>query len=255
MKDTRQIETERLRNKLWRIFHEACSRYSLLTDGDRVLIGLSGGKDSLLLLEEMGRQAKIHVPHIETMAVHIRVKERPYSSDLAYLEQSCQDAGVRFHVIDTEIGNEEKKDPCFLCSWYRRKALLKAAEEFQCNKIALGHHKDDAVETLLMNLIYQGSFCAIPPMLQLDKMPLTWIRPLCLTEEKDILRYAQLRDYKQQTKLCPFEKESSRARAKQLIQELSAWNPDIRSSLWGAMENIKSDYLPHTGKSTTTQKS
>lgn len=233
-----------LQDKLWRRFHEGCQRYRLLADGDHILLGLSGGKDSLLLLELLGRQAKIFVPQIKVSAVHIRIQERNYLSDTSYLEECCQRAGVSFLVRDTEIKGEEKKDPCFLCSWYRRKALLDTAQELGCNKIALGHHRDDAVETLLMNLIYQGSFAAIPPKLSLEKMPLTWIRPLCLIDEKEIVEYARLCQYRQQIHLCPFEKESSRAKAKALIHDLETWNPDIRSSLWNAMENIKKDYLP-----------
>ena len=85
------------------------------------------------------------------------------------------------------------------------------AQELGCNKIALGHHKDDLVETLLMNLIFQGSIGTIPPLLQMDKMPIQMIRPLCLIEEKDLAHYAQLSDYEPQVKLCPLEKLSNRA--------------------------------------------
>lgn len=231
--------------KLMKRFHEACQKYRLLEDGDRILIGLSGGKDSLVLTELLGRQAQIFVPKIEVQAVHIRVKERQYQTDTHYLETICQEAGVPLIVKDTQIVGEEKKDPCFLCSWYRRKALLETASELGYNKIALGHHRDDVVETLMMNLIFQGSFSSIPPRLDLEKMPISWIRPLCLIDEKDIAEYAQLRQYEKQIILCPFEKVSARQKAKELIKELEAWNPNIRSSIWNAMENIKNDYLPN----------
>ena len=142
-------------------------------------------------------------------------------------------------------GKETKeKHPCFLCSWYRRKALFDVAQELGCNKIALGHHKDDLVETLLMNLIFQGSVATIPPLLQMDKMPIQMIRPLCLIEEKDIQQYANLSGYEKQVKLCPLEKVSNRAEVKQLLAQLEALNPNVRDSIWGAMENIKADYLP-----------
>jgi tRNA(Ile)-lysidine synthase TilS/MesJ len=95
-----------------------------------------------------------------------------------------------------------------------------------------------------MNLIFQGSFGTIPPLLQMEKMPLQMIRPLCLIEEKDILRYAELSGYEKQVKLCPLEKVSSRAEVKQLLTQLEALNPNVRDSIWGAMENIKADYLP-----------
>ena len=119
------------------------------------------------------------------------------------------------------------------------------AQELGCNKIALGHHKDDAVETLMMNLIFQGSISTIPPLLQMEKMPIELIRPLCLIEEAEIARYAQLCGFEKQLKLCPLEKVSSRAQIKELIKQLETLNPNIRDSIWGAMENIKAGYLPN----------
>ena len=249
-KTPQEIALIKLRSRLTKRFHKACADYGLIADGDHILIGLSGGKDSLALVELLGRRAQIHVPRFTVTAVHVRVKERDYHSDLSYLENFCARVGVPFIVRDTEIGDEVKgergkaKDPCFLCSWYRRKVLFDVAQELGCNKIALGHHKDDLVETLLMNLIFQGSIGTIPPLLQMDKMPIQMIRPLCLIEEKDLAHYAQLSEYEQQVKLCPLEKLSNRAEIKQLIQQLERLNPNVRDSIWGAMENIKTDYLP-----------
>lgn len=239
-----EIELLRLRTRLTKRFHKACADYGLITDNDHILIGLSGGKDSLALVELLGKRAQIHVPHFQVTAVHVRVKERDYHSDLTYLEDFCARARVPFIVRDTEIGAEEKKDPCFLCSWFRRKALFDAAQELGCNKIALGHHKDDVVETLLMNLIFQGSISTIAPVLQMDKMPIQMIRPLCLIDEKDLSRYAQLSQYEKQIKFCPLEKVSSRTEVKQLLTHLESLNPNVRDSIWSAMENIKTDYLP-----------
>jgi tRNA(Ile)-lysidine synthase TilS/MesJ len=204
----------------------------------------------------LGKRAQIHVPRFRVTALHVRVKERDYHSDLSYLEDFCARVRVPFVVRDTEIGTRERvadignresekaKDPCFLCSWYRRKVLFDVAQELGCNKIALGHHKDDLVETLLMNLIFQGSISTIPPLLQMEKMPIQMIRPLCLIEEKEIAEYAERSGYEKQVKLCPLEKASSRAKMKQLINQLEALNPNVRDSIMSAMENIKSDYLP-----------
>ena len=239
-----EIELIRLRARLTKRFHKACADYGLIANGDHILIGLSGGKVSLALVEFLGKRAQIHVPSFKVTAIHVRVKERDYHSDLSYLEEFCARVRVPLVVRDTEIGAEEKKDPCFLCSWFRRKALFDVAQELGCNKIAFGHHKDDIIETLLMNLIYQGSISTIAPMLQMDKMPIQMIRPLCLIDEKDISRYAQLSQYEKQAKLCPLEKASSRAEVKQLLTHLESLNPNVRDSIWGAMENIKTDYLP-----------
>ena len=249
------IELIKLRTRLTKRFHKACADYGLIADGDHILIGLSGGKDSLALVEFLGKRAQVYVPSFKVTAVHVRVKERDYHSDISYLEDFCARARVPFVVRDTEIGDEasslevkgketKAKHPCFLCSWYRRKVLFDVAKELGCNKIALGHHKDDLVETLLMNLIFQGSIATIPPMLQMEKMPIQMIRPLCLIEEKDIQRYAELSQYVKQQKLCPLEKVSSRAEVKQLLKQLEMMNPNVRDSIYGAMENIKADYLP-----------
>ena len=241
-----EIELIRLRSRLTKRFHKACADYGLITDGDHILIGLSGGKDSLALVELLGKRAQIHVPRFEVTAVHVRVKERDYHSDLSYLEDFCSRVRVPLIVTDTEIGEAKgkDKDPCFLCSWYRRKVLFDVAQELGCNKIALGHHKDDLVETLLMNLVFQGSIGTIPPLLQMEKMPIQMIRPLCLIEEKDIAEYAERSGYEQQVKLCPLEKVSSRAYMKELIKQLEKLNPNVRDSIFGAMENIKAEYLP-----------
>ena len=247
---------EVLRRKITSRFHKACADYGLIADGDHLLVGLSGGKDSLLLTELLGRRAKIYKPRFTVTALHVRVKERDYHTDLSYLESFCAEAGVPLIVRDVEIGEpkdvkdlKDSKDlkdtnPCFLCSWYRRKALFNVAQELGCNKIAFGHHRDDVVQTLLMNLIFQGAFATMPPILQLEKMPLQIIRPLCLIDEADIIRYAQLREYQKQTKLCPFEHVSSREKVKDLLEQIKTLNPEAVDSIFGAMTNIKAEYLP-----------
>ena len=242
-----QFELRRLQSRLTKRFHKACADYGLIADGDHVLVGLSGGKDSLALVELLGKRAQIFVPRFRVTALHVRVRERAYLSDMSALEKFCQAFGVSLIVKDTEITEKPargEKDPCFLCAWYRRKVLFETAQELGCNKIALGHHKDDIVETLLMNLVFQGAFATMPPCLPMEKMPIQIIRPLCLIEEKDLVRYAELQAYPKQTRLCPFEKESSRAEVKQLLTTLERLNPNVRDSLWGAMQNIKPGYLP-----------
>ena len=262
-KTSEEIALGKLRTRLTKRFHKACADYGLIADGDHVLVGLSGGKDSLALVEFLGKRSQVYVPRFKVTAVHVRVKERDYHSDLSYLEEFCARVRVPLIVRDTEIGGArfasglenaasgyslevkgKEKHPCFLCSWYRRKALFDVAQELGCNKIALGHHKDDLVETLLMNLIFQGSVATIPPLLQMEKMPIELIRPLCLIEEKEIQEYAELSGYEKQVKLCPLEKVSNRAEVKRLLAQLEGLNPNVRDSIWGAMENIKSDYLP-----------
>lgn len=255
-KTQEQIAIEKERTRLTKFFHEACAGYQLIEEGDHILIGLSGGKDSLLLTELLGKRAQIYKPRFRVTALHVRVKERDYHSDISYLENFCRQANVPLVVRDVEIMNEGVKEltnervrdtnPCFLCAWYRRKTLFNVAQELGCNKIAFGHHKDDIVQTMLMNLVFAGSFATMPPMLQLKKMPLRIIRPLCLIPEADIIAYAQMRGYEKQSKLCPFEHESAREKAKDLLAQMKALNPDALSTLYNAMTNIKPEYLPKT---------
>ena len=171
-----------------------------------------------------------------------------YETDVNYLQEFCNQVGVPFiHKVTRyeELPEEHRnKNHCFLCSWYRRKALFDTAQELGCNKIALGHHRDDILETLLMNMVYGGNISTMPPMLKMDKMPLHIIRPLCLCDEADIRTYAELAGYKKQVKTCPFEKESTRARTKNILGMLTELNPEIRDNMWAAMENIKPTYLP-----------
>lgn len=254
MKTPEQIALDKQRDRLTKRFHKACADYGLIADGDHILIGLSGGKDSLLLTELLARRARIYVPRFKVSALHVRVKERDYHTDLSYLESFCAEQNVPLIIRDVEIGEAPKspitnhqsqiENPCFLCSWYRRKTLFNVAQEIGCNKIAFGHHRDDVAQTLLMNLIYQGTFATMPPMLQLDKMPIQLIRPLCLIDEADIITYAAMRGYQKQTKLCPFEHVSSREKVKGLLSQIKALNPEAVDSIYGAMTNIKTDYLP-----------
>ena len=261
IKTQEQIALEKQRERLTKRFHKACADYGLIADGDHILIGLSGGKDSLLLTELLGRRAQIYVPRFKVTALHVRVRERDYHTDLSYLQSFCDEAKVPLLVRDVEIssprneslplqggaGGGLKKDtsPCFLCSWFRRKELFNVAQEIGCNKIAFGHHRDDIAQTLLMNLIFQGAFATMPPMLQMDKMPLQLIRPLCLIDEEDIISYAAMRSYRKQTKLCPFEHVSSREKVKTLLDQIKALNPEALDSIYGALTNIKTDYLPN----------
>lgn len=227
------------------------NEYGLLDDGDHVLIGLSGGKDSLALLELLGERMKIFVPKFKLTAVHISVENISYQSDLKYLESQASAYNIPFvhHVTKFDETIDESKSKCFLCSWHRRKAIFQVAKELGCNKIALGHHLDDMVETLLLNLFYQGSFGTMPPKLEMNKFDMTIIRPLSIITEKEMIEMERIRSYKKQIKNCPFEKDSSRRDVKNLITELEKWNPDVRKSILGAMHNVKNDYLPKKLKS------
>ena len=221
-------------------------QYGLIDDGDKVLVALSGGKDSMALLELLAHRARVFKPRFSLLAVHVSMSNIPYQADLDYLRDFCAELGVAF--IHARSGfdpsTDTRKSPCFLCSWNRRKALFTVAKEHGCNKIALGHHMDDILQTLLMNITFQGAFAAMPPKLAMRKFDMTIIRPLCLVHESDLEELAALRGYRKQMKNCPYETQSNRAQMKEVLRRLETLNPEARYSLWGSMTNIQEESLP-----------
>lgn len=238
---------ERLFRKVEEKVKKAIFDYALIEEGDRILIGLSGGKDSLALVDFLGRRSKIFRPRFEVVVAHIVMTNIPYRSDLDYLRSCAEEHGLLFLVYETafDASTDKRKTPCFLCSWMRRKALFEIAKQQQCNKIALGHHQDDILETLLMNMVHQGAIGTMPPKLKMDKFDMEIIRPLCLVSEKDLRQIASWRGYRKQVKNCPYESDSSRTDMKEVLAKLEAINPEARFSLWNSMSNIQADYLPH----------
>lgn len=232
--------------RLTKHFRKGVVNYRLIDDGDVILVGLSGGKDSLAMLELLAARARIHRPHFRVKAVHVCMTNIPYRSDVEYLRSFCERLGVPFRVYETSFDptTDTRKSPCFLCSWNRRKALFTVAKEWGCNKIALGHHMDDILETLLMNITFQGAFSSMPPRLVMRKFAMTIIRPMCLVHERDLEDLARLHDYRKQVKNCPFEEESNRAQMKRIFRELERLNPEARYSLWGSMTNVQEELLP-----------
>lgn len=229
---------DRLENRILKRFHKALSAYSLIEDNDKVLVGLSGGKDSLCLLELLARRMKIRRPLFSVEAIHIRMENIHYETDTTYLQNFCDSLEVPLHIVTTgfDVRDGNKKPVCFLCSWYRRKQIFNAAQELGCNKIALGHHMDDIVQTAMMNLFSQGHFATMPAKLSMRKMPLTIIRPLCLVVESDIEALAAVRGYEKQLKICPYETDSSRDYIRRMLQDVEKINPDVRHSIFNALQ-------------------
>lgn len=237
-------------NRINKRFGKGVIQYGLIEDGDKILVGLSGGKDSLALVELLGKRARIFKPRFSVIAVHVVMKNIPYQSDLEYLKSHAAAYDVPLIVFETSFDptTDTRKSPCFLCSWNRRKALFTVAKENGCNKIALGHHMDDILETLLMNMTYQGAFSTMPPKLVMRKFDMTIIRPMCLIHESDLLELGEIRNYKKQVKNCPYESGSSRSDMKEVLKQLESMNPEARYSLWGSMTNIQTDLLPDAMK-------
>lgn len=241
-------EEERLMRGIGRRFNKGVVQYGLIEEGDKILVGLSGGKDSLALIELLGRRSRIYKPRFSIVAVHVVMRNIPYQADLEYLKNFTAAYDIPLIVYETSFDptTDTRKSPCFLCSWNRRKALFTVAKEQGCNKIALGHHMDDILETLLMNITFQGAFSSMPPKLVMRKFDMTIIRPMCLVHEADLVALSELHAYQKQHKNCPYESQSSRSDMKVVLRQLEKLNPEARYSLWGSMTNIQTELLPES---------
>jgi len=224
-------------DKIQHTANASMKRWQMTEDNDRILIGLSGGKDSLALVEILADRQKIFVPRIEVIACHVSISNVPYQSNIEYLKEFCESRGVRFIHETTSFDEDTKQNrsKCWLCSWSRRKTLFKVAEREQCNKLALGHHMDDIVETLLMNEIFTGRFESIAPVMQMEKFPLTVIRPLCEVREHLLAMLAQEHAYRKQVKNCPYEQEGNRPKIRAILNQMTALNPEAYESIFSAI--------------------
>lgn len=232
-------DTRRLERQLRRHFYAGIKRYGLIESGDHILLGLSGGKDSLALLDLLGEAMKRSGRQFDVTALHVRVAGVDYRSDTAYLNQRATASGIKLYVEDIsfEPDRNERRSPCFLCAWHRRKALFELAQRLGCNKIALGHHQDDILRTALMNLTHCGSFATMPARLTMRKFPVTIIRPLCMVSEAMLREHAAFAGYKPLEKSCPHENHSDRTRIETVAEAFSQLNPDFRHSLWHALDS------------------
>ena len=229
---------KQLHSKILRCFREGVKEFQLVTPSDSILIGLSGGKDSLALLDFMGDMLRRSNNAFTLHALHVRMKGVDYQTDTNYLREQCGRNKINYHerLVSFESDRNEKRTPCFLCSWNRRKTLFEVAQELGCNKIALGHHQDDILHTALMNLSYSGSFSTMPCKLKMQKMPLTIIRPLCKVREALLKEWAVVAEYQPLVKLCPHERASKRTEVSELFEQLEVQNPEFRASLWNALQ-------------------
>lgn len=231
-----------MKEKIRRLFNKGCTEYSLLSDGDRILLALSGGKDSLVMAQMMAERARIFRPSIQVEAVHVVMENVPYQTDIAYMQDFCNGVGLKLHVLRTDFdgSTDKRKTRCFLCARYRRKALFEFAVENGFNKVAFGHHQDDFLATMLMNMLYEGSFHSMMPSMQMEHYPISMIRPLCLVPEAAISDYATETELVRQITPCPYEDRTRRLEMENLSKSLCNLHPEARQSMWHAlMKGVK----------------
>ncbi len=238
---------EKIRSKV----SEAIIKYDQINPGDNILVGLSGGKDSMALLDVLVNRKRILPFDFKLTAVHIDITTIPYETDRTYLQAFCDEREVAFIYVENDVVVEAKKankSPCFYCSWNRRKSLFAYALQNNYSKLALGHHLDDAVETLLMNMTYHGEMSSLPGKLSMFDGKLHLIRPLLLLTDAELRRYSTIIGYRPLVRNCPFENITMRNDAGEIIRQLSKINPKAKFNLFRAMENINQDYLPSSTK-------
>ncbi|MBN2078297.1 MAG: tRNA 2-thiocytidine(32) synthetase TtcA [Spirochaetes bacterium] len=229
----------------------AINRYDLIQSNDRVAVGLSGGKDSVVLLEALALRRRWIPIHYDIHAIHINVRDITPEFNEDFFNRFCSDLSISLHIrtIEIDLNRNPRKSACFVCSWHRRKEMFSAVSEFGCNRLALGHHMDDALETLFLNMTFNGSFSALPPRLSMFRGEFDIIRPLILLTEQEISRYAGIREYPVVETKCPHENDNRRAEMKRIIGDLSRMNRKAKRNIFASMSNIHDDHLVSGGSS------
>ena len=231
--------------KLFRTIDKAVSEYNMIEAGDRILIAASGGKDSTALAEYFAARLQRRLPVFEAAALHIATDIG--SEFVPELAARFKSWGIDLTVKTISVLERlktGKKMNCWWCSSQRRLELSKYAQEHGFNKIALGHHLDDILETALMNALTKGELAAMPPVLKFDKFPLTFIRPLCLADIPMIVRHAEMQGYISSTCTCSYQDNSGRKTARSRLDKLTDGNYELKRKLFDALRNINVAYLP-----------
>ncbi|MFO7879115.1 MAG: tRNA lysidine(34) synthetase [Bacteroidota bacterium] len=229
----------------------ACIReHDMIAEGDRILIGVSGGKDSLALLKTLTGRRKFSDVAYHLEAVFVDIKEVPYKTDINWLQRFCRDLDVTLHIkeISVDFSRTDKQSTCFYCSWHRRKALFELGKSMDINKIALGHHSDDAVETLMLNMLSHGTISSMPGRLPMFGGRVELIRPLLYHTDKQSREFAGLMDFPLNNLPCPHEDKTRRMEIRQLLQDMESRFPAANKNLFKAMDAIYLDYLPAANK-------
>lgn len=234
--------------KLIGLVRRCVEDYDMIHPGDRIAVGVSGGKDSLALLMFLAELRKYNHNPFEVEAVTI---DMGLGMDYSAIGQLCERLDVPYTLVKTEIGPiifdyRNEKNPCSMCSKMRRGALNQAILERGMNKLALGHHYDDAVETFMMSLIYEGRISCFQPVTNLDRTGIIQIRPMLYIREKTIDHFVKDQQLPVLSNRCPVDKHTKREEIKQLVYTLSATYPDLRERIFGAMQRLPlPEWEPH----------
>lgn len=216
----------------------ACDEYKLIEDGDKIAVGISGGKDSLVLLKALANY-QIFSPQKFTL-VAITIDMHAGKSDFSEIAKLCEELNVEYHIVPSDIYEivfveRKETNPCSLCAKLRRGMLNTKALELGCNKLALGHSADDVIHTFLLSLLYEGRLSTFLPKLYMDRTGMTVIRPLVLTDEKDIKSAAKTLPVK--SSCCPADKHTKREYVKEIIKDIQKEIPFAKDRIFSAISH------------------
>lgn len=230
----------------------AADDYHMIQEGDRIAMGISGGKDSLTLLYALHGLQRFYPQHFELHAVTVDLGFQ--NLDLSRIESICRnELQIPYTIVKTDIADvifEQRKEanPCSLCAKMRKGALNDAIKKEGCNKVAYAHHKDDVVETMLMSLIFEGRFHTFSPVTYLDRTGITVIRPLLYMNEADVIGFVNKNQVPVVKSPCPADGHTKREYVKQLLRQLNLENPGVKERMFTAITTGNLQGWPVVGK-------
>ena len=230
--------------RLLSITRKAVDDYQLIEEGDKIAIGISGGKDSLTMLYALAGLKRFYPKHYDICAITIDLGFNGF--DTSRIEELCKELDVEYTVIHTQIAEvvfdtRKEDNPCSLCAKMRKGALNSAIKELGCNKVAYAHHKDDVVDTLMLSLIYEGRFHTFSPLTYLDRMDVTVIRPLLYVHEADIIGFEHKMNLPVTKNPCPVDGNTKREYVRNLLRDINLEAPGVKDRMFTAItdSNIK----------------
>ena len=225
--------------KILSSMRKAIELYSMIDENDKIAVALSGGKDSITLLMGLSSLQRFYPKKFSLIAISINPGFDFFDTD--FLEPICNNLNVPLFIEDSHIKEivfdiRKEKNPCSLCANLRRGIINSIAIRENCNKIALGHNEDDALETFFLNFLYAGNLSTFAPVTYMDRSKITLIRPLIMTSEKDIYRFINRNKIQVMNKVCPMDGTSKREYMKNLIKQLNLDIPMVRANIIGAIK-------------------
>lgn len=229
--------------KLQRVLSEvrkAVDDYHMIAEGDKIAVGISGGKDSLTLLYALSSLRRFYPHPFDLVAVTVDLGFA--NLDLTEIKKLCEKLEVPYTVVKTQIGQivfeqRQENNPCAFCAKMRKGALNEAMKQLGCNKIAYAHHMDDVVETMMLSLLYEGRFHTFSPVTYLDDTGLTVIRPLIYMKEADVIGFVRKYEVPVVKSPCPADGHTKREYVKQLLKQLNTENPGVKQRMFTAIQN------------------